>query len=146
VSLLAPAPEADPEPATDAPPELPEMEVFYTFVWAPKPRGERRHGGKPDRAPRHADAPPQGDRKPREKAQGDRPQGDRPQGERPKTDKPRAERPQGERGDRFKGKGKGKPDTKPDRQKTFEARPPRPEKPIDPDNPFAVLMALKGKV
>ena len=34
-------------------------------------------------------------------------------------------------------------DTKP---KAFEARPPRVEKPIDPDNPFAALLALKGKV
>ena len=33
-----------------------------------------------------------------------------------------------------------------DRQKSFEARPPRAEKPIDPDNPFAALLALKGKV
>jgi ATP-dependent RNA helicase SUPV3L1/SUV3 len=133
VSLLAPPPEPEPapEPTADAPPEV---EVFYTFVWAPKPRGERRHGGKPDRTPRHADAPPQGDRKPREKSHGDRPKGD----------KPRGDRPQGERREGYKGKGK--PDGKPDRQKTFEARPPRPEKPVDPDNPFAVLMALKGKV
>ncbi len=29
--------------------------------------------------------------------------------------------------------------------KSFEARPPRYEKPIDPDNPFAVLLALRNK-
>ncbi len=154
VSLLAPAPE--PEVAPDAPPE---MEAFYTFVWAPKPRGERRQGGKPDRAPRNADARPQGERPQGDKPQGERPQGDtprgdRPRGDKPRDDKPRDDKPRGDkpRGDRPHGerreayKGKGKPDAKPDSQKTFEARPPRPEKPIDPDNPFAVLMALKGKV
>ncbi len=39
-------------------------------------------------------------------------------------------------------KGKGsKPD---DKSRSFEARPPRKDKPIDPDNPFAALAALKG--
>jgi ATP-dependent RNA helicase SUPV3L1/SUV3 len=30
-----------------------------------------------------------------------------------------------------------------ERQKSFEARPPRPEKPADPDSPFAILAQLK---
>ena len=56
--------------------------------------------------------------------------------------------------ERFKGprgkppaKGKGPRGDKPKQgAKTFEARPPRKEKPIDPDNPFAAaLMGLKGK-
>jgi ATP-dependent RNA helicase SUPV3L1/SUV3 len=64
--------------------------------------------------------------KPRE-GQGDRPQGDRPQGDR----KPRPK----------DGKYDAKSDAKP--QRSFEARPPRAEKPVDPDNPFAVLAALK---
>ncbi|MBL3566030.1 hypothetical protein JMM59_13595, partial [Rhodovulum sulfidophilum] len=43
-----------------------------------------------------------------------------------------------------KGGGKGGP--RHDGPKTFEARPPRKEKPIDPDNPFAAaLMGLKTK-
>ncbi len=50
---------------------------------------------------------------------------------------------------RGKGKPKGKPRAKkgtPDnRQQNFAARPPKKEKPIDPDNPFAALMALKNK-
>ncbi|MCG6903625.1 MAG: disulfide oxidoreductase [Rhodobacter sp.] len=53
---------------------------------------------------------------------------------------------------RPKGKPRGKPRPKPGRDpkgapqaKSFEARPPKKEKPIDPDNPFAALLALKNK-
>ncbi|MFN3577106.1 MAG: helicase, partial [Tabrizicola sp.] len=118
VSILAP------EPAPEAT-AAPEMEVFYTFTWAPKPRHqrpERKEGGAP---------------------RGDRPRGDRPQGDRPKQDgdRPKHDRP---KGDRPHAKG-GKPPRE-DRQKSYEARPPRQEKPIDPDSPFAALLALKGKV
>ncbi|ARE40063.1 ATP-dependent DNA helicase [Rhodovulum sp. P5] len=86
---------------------VPEIEVFYTFAWAP-----RRRGG------------PRGER------------GDRPQGK----GKPRGG---GKPGGKPKGKGGGPRGDKP---KSFEARPPRKEKPIDPDNPFAAaLMGLKDK-
>ncbi|MCK4861607.1 MAG: hypothetical protein KAS85_06820 [Rhodobacteraceae bacterium] len=89
VEVTAEPTEADAEPAE------PEVEVFYTFTWAPRrrpsaPRNENRGKGKPKGKPR----------------------------------------------------GKGKPDN---RQKNSAARPPKQEKPIDPDNPFAALMALKGK-
>jgi ATP-dependent RNA helicase SUPV3L1/SUV3 len=156
VSLLAPVPE--PEAAPDA---QPEMEVFYTFVWAPKPRADRRTGGKSDSHVRHPNPRPQGAAPQAEHPQGetpsaDKPRSDKPRGDRPRSDKPhgdkqRGDKPRGEkpRGDRPQGdgyKGKGKPEARSDRQKSFEARPPRVEKPIDPDNPFAVLMALKGKV
>ncbi|MBL4927583.1 helicase-related protein [Fuscibacter oryzae] len=157
VSILAPAPEEAPaeEAAAEAPPE---MEVFYTFTWAPKPRFQRpERGPRPERAPRkegdapRADAPrgdaPRGDRPPREKREGDR--GPRPEGER-RGPKPEGGKPQGDRADRGGDrKGGGKFDRNRDRDnkpKSFEARPPRPEKPIDPDNPFAALLALKGKV
>ncbi len=148
VSLLAPVPVPEAEAVADAPPEV---ETYFTFVWAPKPRGERRQGARPDRAPRNADARPQGDAPQGDRPQGDKPRRDKPRGDKPRGDKPQGDRPHGDkpRGDRPQGegyKGKGKTDPKHDRQKTFEARPPRPEKPIDPDNPFAVLMALKGKV
>jgi ATP-dependent RNA helicase SUPV3L1/SUV3 len=143
----------------------PEMEVFYTFTWAPKPRFQRperapRPEGAAARGPRKEGDAPQGERKPRGDRSGDRgsdrgprkegdaPQGDRPQGER-RHGKPQGERsgdragkPQGDRGGDRKG---GKPN-RDDRQKSFEARPPRVEKPVDPDNPFAALMALKGKL
>ncbi|MGV6812911.1 MAG: helicase-related protein [Brevirhabdus sp.] len=85
----------------------PEMEVFFTFRWAPPRRGPAREGG----------------------------------------------RPQGKgggksRGDKGKGKprGKGQGPRRDDKAKTYSARPPKKEKPIDPDNPFAAaLMGLKDK-
>ncbi|MEF3047263.1 helicase-related protein [Pseudotabrizicola sp. L79] len=131
ISVLAPS-------SDDAEPAAPEMEVFYTFTWAPKPRFQR-----PERGPR----PQQGEK--RERPQGDRPQGDRAKGDRPKGDRPKAEGAPAERREGKGGKPHGKKGGKPDRNdkpRNFEARPPRPEKPIDPDNPFAALMALKGKV
>jgi ATP-dependent RNA helicase SUPV3L1/SUV3 len=140
VSILAPVPAPDSEAEA-----APEMESFYTFTWAPKPRFQR-----PERT---ADRGPRPERKPQAEGearaprpQGDRPQGDRPQGERPKGDRPRGDRPKdGQRPDR-KGDFKGGKPPRDERQKSFEARPPRTEKPIDPDNPFAALLALKGKV
>ncbi|EAQ11090.1 ATP-dependent RNA helicase SUPV3L1/SUV3 [Maritimibacter alkaliphilus HTCC2654] len=60
-------------------------------------------------------------------------QGGKPQGGKPKGKGPRRE------GDRGKGGQGGKP-------KTFSSRPPKKDKPIDPDNPFAqALMGLKDK-
>ena len=54
--------------------------------------------------------------------------------------KPQGDRPRG----KGKPKGKGKP--RDGGQKTFAAKPPKKEKQIDPDNPFAAaLMGLKGK-
>jgi len=149
----------------------PEMEVFYTFTWAPKPRFQRperapRPEGAAARGPRKEGDAPQGERKPRGDRSGDRgadrgprkegdsPQGERPQGER-RHGKPQGERsgdragkPQGDRGDRGArgGDRKGGKPNRDDRQKSFEARPPRVAKPVDPDNPFAALMALKGKL
>ena len=107
-----------------------------------RPRGDRPRGDKPkgDR--------PQGDKPHGERPQGDRPQGERPQGERPQGDRPKSDRPQADKPRYGKSDGKNdryKGDKPNDRQKSFEARPPRAEKPIDPDNPFAVLAALKTR-
>jgi ATP-dependent RNA helicase SUPV3L1/SUV3 len=142
VSILAPAPEPEAEAAA------PEMEAFYTFTWAPKPRPRPERGPRPERKEGEAQRAPRGDRPQGDRPQGDRPQGDRPQGDRPKGDRPQGDRPRGDRqkGDRPKGDYKGGKPQRDDRQKSFEARPPRQEKPIDPDNPFAALRALKGKV
>ncbi len=142
------------EPAAAA---APEMESFYTYTWAPKPRFDRP-ARKPQaegeagaaREPRHdrrkggdnrakpaeggAEGAPNEPRKDRGEFKGNRRDGDRKGGER------------GDRkGGDFKGGDRGKPrdDFKP---KSFESRPARPDKPIDPDNPFAALMALKGKL
>jgi ATP-dependent RNA helicase SUPV3L1/SUV3 len=116
--------------AAEAAEAAPEMEVFYTFTWAPRPRG-----GQGDRGNRR-----EGNR------ESNREGGERKQGGAPRGDKAGGNR--GEKGDR-KGGGKprGKDNRKPKTENTyhFEARPPKKEKPIDPDNPFAVLMALKDK-
>lgn len=142
-------------PATEAPVE---MESFYTFVWAPRPRGgaprgergPRREAGaargtEQQRAPRGGDRG--GERgEPKTDAKSDQPRGDRgprrdggrPQGGGNKSDA-------GPRGDR---KGGGKFDKRNEKRndgpRTFEARPAREAK-IDPDSPFAILAALKTK-
>ena len=51
--------------------------------------------------------------------------------------------PKGRRQGKPGGKQGGKP--RQDKAKSFQARPPKKEKAIDPDNPFAALMALKEK-
>ena len=152
-----------------------ETETYYTFVWAPRqrtaePRPPRRDRGEGrNRGPQPA-AQPAGQVTAAPDAAGqdrpartDRPRGDRPEGER-RSDRPREgqrDRPEGG----FKGKPKGKGGKPGDRgpgdrgsdrprdndrprdaqPKTFEARPPRETK-IDPDNPFAVLAALKARL
>jgi ATP-dependent RNA helicase SUPV3L1/SUV3 len=94
-----------------------EMEVFYTFVWAPP----RRQGGG-GKGPRRAE----GGNKPRGQSSG-KPGGGKPGG------KPRGKG----------GKG-GKPE-RDDRPKSFSSRPEKKDR-IDPDNPFAQALAgLKGK-
>ncbi|WBU52497.1 helicase-related protein [Paracoccus sp. SCSIO 75233] len=112
--------EANPEAAEAEATEeaAPEMEVFYTFRWAPKPRSPRGAQGGPRRQGARAD----GDQR------SGKPKGDRPKGGKPKGGKP----------------GRGKND-RGDKAKNFSARPPKADKPIDPDNPFAVLAALKDK-
>jgi len=70
----------------------------------------------------------------------------RPQHTRPEA-KPAGGKPEGQRRDKPRGKpaGRGKKPQKDQAPKQHQARPPRAEKPIDPDNPFAALLALKGK-
>lgn len=130
VSILSPTPEPAPEAVA------PEMEAFYTFTWAPKPRQRPERGPRPERKEGEAARAPRVER----------PQGEGPKHDRPKHDRPKGDRPQGgPKGDRRDHAKGGKPQ-RDDRHKSYEARPPRVEKPIDPDNPFAALLALKGKV
>lgn len=135
----ADAPVDTPAPAEEAPvmdaeatptPAEAEIEVFYTFTWAPRRQGGGNRGkGRPQGGQGQRD----GSRSDGSRSDGNRgggkPQGKgRPQG---KGGKPR----RGE--DRQGGQGKAK---------TFEARPPKKEKKIDPDNPFAAaLMGLKDR-
>jgi ATP-dependent RNA helicase SUPV3L1/SUV3 len=129
---------AEPEPQ----PETGEMEVFYTFVRAPRRRPDQRpreNRGREARAPREGGEARRGKDQPAPAPAGEaRPQ-DRPE------DKPRGQKPRRENREGYKGKGKpeGKPDRKPEGEPRQAPRPPRPDKPIDPDNPFAALMALK---
>ena len=90
--------DAKPDPEVEpAPEEEPEIEVFYTFTWAPVKK-----------RPEHT----------------------------------RREKPKGKPG----GKpNRGKDRNKPREAKKMSARPPKADKPLDPDNPFAALMALKEK-
>ncbi len=96
--------------------------------------GERREGGEGrpgNRQNANRDGNREGDRKreggrPDNKARGNNNRGDRPE---------RKDRP--ERNDRG-GKPQG--------QQRFEAKPPRKEKPMDPDSPFAKLAALKEQL
>ncbi|AXC51177.1 disulfide oxidoreductase [Paracoccus suum] len=150
-----------------------ETEVFYTFTWAPKPRhtsnrrpqgqdGQRNAG---PRRPRQGQFPSQGQQQPADAsvapADGQPAQQRREGGDKPRRDG------QDHRGPRKDGRGKGgprdgdrggdrsggKPDWKggkdralrEDRAKTYTARPPRAEKPVDPDSPFAILAALKNR-
>lgn len=92
----------EPQPVPEGEtPEAPEMEVFYTFAWAPKRQGSRTQGERTQR-----NGAPKGKK------------GGKPQGK-------------GARGKGPQGKG----------GKSFSARPPKKEKAIDPDNPFAAALA-----
>ena len=158
VPVVEPVAEAVAEAAAE--PAVAETEVYYTFTWAPRPRGgqgrdqQRHQRGDRNRPQAAAGEAAQGERPARPK--GDRPERGADRGERPprqdrgegrKEGRPeRSERPdRGDRGGKPHHKG-GKPnDRQRDNQpKVFEARPPREQK-IDPDNPFAVLAALKTK-
>ncbi len=112
---LAEAPDASTadEAKTDEPAE-PEIEVFYTFSYAPRAR-RPRHDARGPRKEGRADG--KGDGKSQRRRKG----GDKP----------------GKR-DRKGGHKGGK-------SREFSAAPPRREKKIDPDNPFAVLQQLKDK-
>ncbi|WP_374292850.1 helicase-related protein [Paenirhodobacter enshiensis] len=113
----------------------PEIETFYTFTWAPRPRNPR-----PERGPR------------RDGNQGNRDggrEGGREGGEGKRRDgksEGRGDRGGDKGGRKFDGK-KGKPrrDDERDGGRSFEARPPKKDRPIDPDSPFAVLAALRDK-
>lgn len=99
--------------------------------------GERREAGEGRPGIRHnanRDANRDGDRKreggrPDNKARGNNNRGDRPD--------------RGERKDRPERNDRG---GKPQGQQRFEAKPPRKEKPMDPDSPFAKLAALKEQL
>lgn len=160
----APAAETvDAPAAVEAAAEGEAGEAKPVLLWRPGSRhdnqrqGGHRHGGE-----RHQGGERQGERQDR----GERRGGDRNRGQQAGERGERGERRDGGRGgrpDQGKGGRDGKPQggNRPDRgdhrgerndrsakpqQAKFEARPPRKEKPIDPDSPFAKLAALKEQL
>lgn len=147
--------------------EAAEVEVYYTFTWAPRPRGDRRprhdrqerpagqgdrtrgprgRGPNPDparagEAAQAAAQPARGER-PRPEGRPDRPRNENRgenRGDKPRGDKPRHDGRDG-RNDKPRGDKRGN-----SQPRSFEAHPPRNEKPVDPDNPFAILASLKDR-
>ncbi|MFS4582422.1 helicase-related protein [Phaeobacter sp. C3_T13_0] len=117
--------EASTGESADAKTEEPETEIFYTFTWG----RARKAGGNRNAGRRGQDAGVDGERA------GGKRGGDAPRGK----GKPRGGNKPGR---------DGRPAKKGGRQdqgsKTYSARPPKKEKQIDPDNPFAAaLMGLK---
>ncbi|WP_424974096.1 helicase-related protein [Dinoroseobacter sp. S124A] len=109
--------DATAEAETAAEPAEPEMEVVYTFRWAPRPRRTDNRGRKGGGEAQARSGKPGGK------------QGGKPRG----------------KGAGGKGKpgGRGPRDTSP---KTYQSRPDKKKDRIDPDNPFAAaLMGLKDK-
>ncbi|WP_209427567.1 helicase-related protein [Pararhodobacter sp. SW119] len=148
-----PSAESPQTPQPDA--AEPEMEVFYTFRWAPRPRGDTRRGRRADAAPQ-ADA--RGDQKPQDgnqrgegKRAGGKPRGEgeggpRQEGRRkagPRKDGPRKDGPRKEGPRKEGGRKEGQ---RPDKPRSYSAAPDRRKDRIDPDNPFAAaLMGLRDK-
>ena len=128
-------PPAEAPPAQAAEAEAPlgslEVETFYTFVRAPRARPGARPGGQA-RA-----RGPEGERAERRAKPASRPGGAQPERE-------AGGRKGGDHGPGGRPKhGKGKPERARDEHSARPPRPRAPEKPLDPDNPFAALMALK---
>lgn len=132
----------DAEASTGAAPALEQaMEEVEIEVWWPRDTGPFRH--RPERqraqnpAQQHSRATPaEGASKPEAERQEPRPPG---RGKRPpREDRLEAREARPERQDRKPRRDENKP--------AFPERTPRPEKPVDPDSPFAVLGALKAKL
>ncbi|WP_417712843.1 helicase-related protein [Pseudophaeobacter arcticus] len=130
------------ETPVETPVETPaEMEVFYTFAWG----GRARQGGG-NRGQRRGQGGAQGGA-PTQNAEAAAGQdGQDRRGGKPRGQGRAGERSGGKPGGRSAGKPGGKKGGRPQQQgsKTYSARPPKKEKQIDPDNPFAAaLMGLK---
>ncbi|MBF2717807.1 helicase-related protein [Agrobacterium vitis] len=143
---------ANPEGPTEPKPVL---------LWRPGGRNDnQRQAGRPqqgDRRPQGAKrAPQQGEQKPDARTEGARTEGGRDRDDKRREGghhgKPRdrdgnrdKHANRGDRDDRGPRKDRDR-DTKSAQPQRFEAKPPRKEKPIDPDSPFAKLAALKEQM
>lgn len=129
------------EAAEDAVP----VEARPVLLWRPGGRNDNQRQGQRGHGERQGDR--RGDRgqKAGGRRDGDRREG-RPQGGRPEFAKGRDGKPQGGRPDRADRNDRPQRDDRSGKPAKFEARPPRKEKPIDPDSPFAKLAALKEQM
>ncbi len=126
-------------------------EVRPVLLWRPGGRndnarqGQRGHGerGQGERRGERGHKP--GGRNDGDRRDGDRRDGPR-QGGRPDFAKGRDGKSQGGRPDRNERNDRPQRDDRGGKPAKFEARPPRKEKPIDPDSPFAKLAALKEQM
>jgi ATP-dependent RNA helicase SUPV3L1/SUV3 len=141
-----PSAEVDAEQAAEAAVPAPElaMEEIEIEVWWPRDTGPFRHRPERQREPNRQ-------HQPREATQASTEAGEKPEGGRREGRPPRhGKRPrQEDRPEAADAANAERPDRKPrreDRKPAFEERKPRPEKPLDPDSPFAVLGALKAKL
>ncbi len=143
------------EPAAAAEPSAEPTEPKPVLLWRPGGRNDNQRGtGRPA-----GDRRPQGQRSPAPREGGEAAGEKRGEGRR---DDRRSDN-RGERRDDNRGKFAGKGDRqdrgdrkdrgpRPERDNNksqparFEAKPPRKEKPIDPDSPFAKLAALKEQL
>lgn len=157
-SIDADAPAADTASTTDVSPAsapVPAVEERELEIWRP---GRFDRGRRPDQRPAHGQGQrPQGDQRGfRPRAPG----GDQPRGERPENREHRGDRPD-HRGDRRPGGGSGQGGPRPERREDRGPRPdqrrddrrpapaqadraPKRDKPVDPNSPFAALLALKA--
>ena len=141
--------DASPEPAP-APAAEVAMEEIEIEVWWPRDTGPFRH--RPERQQHNRRPAQRRDAAPAQPAEA----GDKPvEAERREGGRPHRQHGKGHangdkrRGDRPESQDAARHDRKPrhdDRKPEVQERKPRPEKPIDPDSPFAVLGALKAKL
>jgi ATP-dependent RNA helicase SUPV3L1/SUV3 len=136
-----------------AEPADPVMITVWRLARGPRRDGPRRDDGRPPRRDGEGRGPridrPHGNRAQGARPQGDRPQGARLQGERPQGDRPKRDWPKGDRPDRGgrpfdRNRGNDRP--RDDRPRVISAGPENRQVKggIDPSNPFAALLALKG--
>ncbi|MHA7775845.1 helicase-related protein [Roseibium sp. M-1] len=136
----APAVEGDAAVAAESAPAEgeAETETVTIEIWRPGRHDRRPRGGRPDQR--------RGDNRRGQQGQGQHGQGQQDrenQGDRPKGG--RGDRRPGKGGQKFDGRGRGPRDG----QKGFDGnrrdKAPK-DKPIDPNSPFAALMALKANM
>ncbi|WP_029354701.1 helicase-related protein [Bosea sp. 117] len=125
---------------------------------AGQPGERRREDGDRFRKPRRDErsdrqSEPNGERRREDRsARSDGPRQERsenPRGDRPRQDRPRQDRPREERGDRPRSEGGSRHERSADRFQSPRQdgrNDQRRDKPVDPDSPFAALLALKARM